>query len=73
MVTQDDAAWTQNDYILAALFNRMGNEKSKPYPTPADWRQKTAHDDRAFKQAERFEMKQRARHRAQQKTSRRPR
>lgn len=63
MVTQDDAAWTQNDYILAALFNRMGNEKSKPYPTPADWRQKTAHDERARIMAERFKAKQKARRR----------
>lgn len=54
-----DAMWTQNDYITAALFDRMGSKDSKPYPRPSDLRKQTAHDDRARVMAERFEAKQR--------------
>ncbi len=56
-----DAAWEQGDYILAALFDRMGTKDSKPYPRPSDLRQQSAHDDRARMMAERFAAKQKRR------------
>lgn len=56
-----DAEWTQEAYILAALFDRMGSKDSKPYPRPSDRRAKQRHDDRAFLMAARFAEKQKNR------------
>lgn len=53
-----DASWTQGDYLLAAIFDRLGTKDSKPYPRPADSKKKAAGDARARMMAERFKRRQ---------------
>lgn len=60
-VSHHDAEWPDDHYILAALFDRMGNRDSKPYPRPEDRRKQKSHDERAQIMAARFEAKQRRR------------
>ena len=51
------AEWDQGDYIAAAIFDRLGAKDSKPYPRPADMREKAAGDARAQLMAEKFRRK----------------
>lgn len=56
-----DAEWDQEEYLLAAIFDRLGNKDSKPYPRPEDMRAKKRHDARALLMAARFAEKQKRR------------
>lgn len=53
-----DAMWGDEAYILAAVFDRLGDDKSEKYPRPDDVRRRKAHEDRALLMAERFKKRQ---------------
>lgn len=56
-----NAEWDQGDYILAAIFDRLGSKESEPYPRPADVLKKQQHEERALVMARAFQQREKRR------------